>query len=63
MEYTIHLFDADTCTIEWEDGRTMAIALGHGDAELIRNGANPVAERWEDGCGHLVCYENAQEAE
>ena len=44
------------------DGREarQTIALNPGDFEKLAVGHDPVAEQWEDGCGNLVCIENAQ---
>lgn len=58
--YEIGIVDENTALITWEDGREMTIALNEGDADLIREGADPVAEGWEDGLGNTVCYENSK---
>lgn len=44
------------------DGREarQTIALNPGDFERLAVGHDPVAEQWEDGCGNLVCIENAE---
>ena len=57
--YTVTAEDRDTGVIRWADGSVMTIALNPGDAERIGDGADPVEEGWEDGCGNTVCWENA----
>lgn len=37
------------------------ILLNQGDFEAIALGADPIEDRWEDGNGNLVCYDNAEE--
>lgn len=46
-----------------EDGAEVSqtIALNHGDALLILKGADPVADRWEDGAARPVCFDQAVE--
>lgn len=41
--------------------RAMDISLNAGDFDSILLGADPVAEGWEDGCGNLVSWDNAEE--
>ena len=50
-------------TVVWmRDGTRyeQTIALNPGDFEKLVLGHDPVAERWEDGCGNLVCLDNAK---
>lgn len=61
--YSIAIIDENTALITWEDGIELYLALNEGDADLIREGADPVAEGWEDGLGNTVCYENARGTE
>lgn len=64
ISYTISIDNLDDyATVEWEDGARQIIVLNRGDADLIRNGADPVRDGWEDGAGNLVCYENADTVE
>ena len=49
--------------VEWAGGsgiRRQTIVLEEGDYDLLCDGADPVAEGWEDGQGRSVCFDNAE---
>lgn len=54
-----------TADVRWraKDGTRyhQTIVLNDGDFEAIALGSDPVADKWEDGNGNLVCYDNAEE--
>lgn len=50
-------------TVEWSSDsgiRRQTIVLNEGDYDLLADGADPVAEGWEDGQGHPVGYDYAE---
>ena len=51
-------------TVEWSSDsgiRWQTIVLDEGDYDLLADGADPVADGWEDGQGHPVSYDYAEE--
>ena len=49
--------------VEWAGGsgiRRQTIVLNPGDYDLLVDGADPVADGWEDGQGHPVSYDHAE---
>lgn len=55
--YITEILDDESAIVMWSDGLTQAIRLNPGDADLIRHGADPVADLWEDGNGRAVCHD------
>ena len=50
-------------TVEWSSDsgiRWQTIVLNEGDYDLLQDGADPVADGWEDGQGHPVSYDYAE---
>lgn len=52
----------DWIRVWFDDEHHQDILYSEEAANAIRNGANPIDEGWEDGCGNVVCKANSIEA-